>query len=172
LADHAVIGFGIVGGPAYFVFDIGHRLKHELGDVGEGGGFARGDSALREGLKHFAEDVIDVETGIEIAGERSKVGGELFSFKELLFFAGMEDAKSRMAGLAEHAATASIGERAETPGLCCLLGLHKNLALNFGFRPELPLEIAKNREGMREFPKSSFVNAGQTSLRRKCTKCQ
>ena len=172
LADHAVVGLGIVGGPANFVFHVGHGLEHELGDVGEGCGFAWRDSPLRESLENSAENVVDVETGIEIAGERSKVGGELFSFKELLFFAGMEDAKSRMAGLAEHAATASIGERAETPGLCCLLGLHKNLALNFGFRPELPQGIAKNREGMREFPKSSFVNAGQTSLHRKCTKCQ
>lgn len=124
LADHAIVGFGIVGGPAYFVFDIGHRLKHELGDVGEGGGFARGDSTLREGLKHFAEDVIDVETGVETAGKGCELGGELFSFKELLFFVGMEDAKSRMAGLAEHAAAASIGERAETPGLQRLLGMH------------------------------------------------
>ena len=85
---------------------------------------------------------------------------------------GMEDAKSRMAGFAEHAATAPVGERAETSGLCGMLGLHRTSLLNFGFRPELLLGIAKNREGMREFPKSSFVNAGQTSLRRKCTKCQ
>jgi hypothetical protein len=42
-------------------------LEHELGDVGEGGGFARGDSALREGLKNFAENVVDVESGVEIA---------------------------------------------------------------------------------------------------------
>ena len=67
LADHAVIGLSVVSGPANFVFHVGHGLEHELGDVGEGGGFARGDSALREGLKHFAEDVIDVETGVEIA---------------------------------------------------------------------------------------------------------
>ena len=67
MADHAVVGLGVVGGPANFVFHVGHGLEHELSDVGEGGGFARGDSALREGLKHFAEDVIDVESGIEIA---------------------------------------------------------------------------------------------------------
>jgi hypothetical protein len=42
-------------------------LDHELGDVGEGRGFAWGDSALREGLKNFAENVVDVESGVEIA---------------------------------------------------------------------------------------------------------
>jgi hypothetical protein len=67
LADHAVVGLGVVSGPANFVFDVGHGLEHELGDVGEGRGFAWGDSALREGLKNFAENVVDVESGVEIA---------------------------------------------------------------------------------------------------------
>jgi Phosphate-selective porin O and P len=35
LADHAVVGLGVVSGPANFVFDVGHRLEHELGDVGD-----------------------------------------------------------------------------------------------------------------------------------------
>jgi hypothetical protein len=97
LANHTVVGLGVIGGPANFVFDIGHRLQHELGDVGEGGGLAWGDSPVGEGLKDFAENVINVETGVEVAGERRELGGELFGFKQLLFFACMENAKSRMA---------------------------------------------------------------------------
>ena len=67
MADHAVIGLGVVSGPANFVFDVRHRVEHELGDVGEARGFAWGDSALREGLKNLAENVVDVESGVEIA---------------------------------------------------------------------------------------------------------
>lgn len=125
MANHAVVGLGVVGGPADFIFDVRHGLEHKLGDVGEGCGFARRDSAVRESLEDFAENVIDVETGIEITRERCELGGELFRFKELLFFACVENAKSRMAGFAEHAAAAPIRERTETPGLCGLLGLHK-----------------------------------------------
>ena len=131
LANHAVVGFGVVGGPANLVFDVRHRLEHELGDIGEGGGFAWGDSALGESLENFAENVVDVETGVEVAGERRELGGELFGFKKLLFFAGVEDAKSRMAWLTEHTTATSIGERAETPGSQRLLGVH--FRPRFGF---------------------------------------
>ena len=124
LADHAVVGAGVVGGPADFVFDVRHGLERKLDDVGEGGGFAGGDFALREGLEDFAEDVVDVEAGVEIAGEGSELGGEFFGFVELVFFAGVEDAQSGMSELAEHAALASIVEGAETTGAAGLLGVH------------------------------------------------
>ena len=58
--------------------------------------------------------MVYVRDGVEFAGKRGKLGGELFGFEELLFFAGVEDAESRMALLAGHAAGAAIGELAET----------------------------------------------------------
>ena len=127
-----MVGAGVVGGPADVGFDEGHGLERELDDVGEGGGFAGGDSAVGEGLEDFAEDVVDVEAGIEIAGERREFCCEFFGLEDLLFFASVEDAESGMPGLAEHAALASIVEGAETAGVAGL-GLHWEFTFRFGF---------------------------------------
>lgn len=138
LAHHAVIGIGILRGPEDFVLDVGHGMKHELGKIGEGIGIAGRDLALRESLEDLAEDVVDVETGVEVAGKRrdllSEFLGESLGLEMLLFFAGMEGAKRGMGGLAKHAAAASIGEGAETRVVVRLLGFHKTSIFNFGFQ--------------------------------------
>jgi hypothetical protein len=73
-----------------FVFDGGEGLQHELAEVGEGDGGALRDAALSESGKDFAENVVDVGGGEEVAG---KGGGELIAkamrFQELEFFAGV-----------------------------------------------------------------------------------
>ena len=130
MADHAVVGVGVLVGPEDFIFDVGHGIEHDLGEIGEGVGVARGDFALRESFEDFAEDVVDVQAGVEIAGEGGEIFaeflGEPFGIEELGFFAGVEDAQREMAGLAKHAALASVGEGAETAGVGGL-GLHENL---------------------------------------------
>jgi hypothetical protein len=47
---------------------VGEAREHDLAEDGEGGGFARRDTVLRDGDKKFAEDVVDVGGGEEIAG--------------------------------------------------------------------------------------------------------
>ncbi len=58
--------------------------------------------------------MIYVRDGVEFAGKGGKLRSELVGFEKLLFLAGVEDAESRMAFLAGHAAGAAIGELAET----------------------------------------------------------
>ncbi len=43
--------------------------EHDLAGVGEVGGFAKGDTVLSDGHEKFAEDVVDVGGGEEIAVE-------------------------------------------------------------------------------------------------------
>jgi hypothetical protein len=80
-------------------------------EVGEIGGFAEGDTVLGDGDKEFAEDVVDVGGGEEIAVEGS---GDFFAqalgLDALEFLPGMEGAVGRMGRAAEHAAAAVVGK--------------------------------------------------------------
>jgi len=58
--------------------------------------------------------VVYVGDGVEFAGKGGELRGELFGFEKLLLLAGVENAESRMAFLAGHAAGAAVGELAET----------------------------------------------------------
>lgn len=49
------------------LLDVGERREHDLARVGEDSGFAKGNTALGCGDKEFAEDVVDVGGGEEIA---------------------------------------------------------------------------------------------------------
>ena len=94
-----------------FVFDGGEGLQHWLAEVGESDGGGLRDAALGESGKDFAENVVDVCGGEEVAG---KGGAELYAksmrFQELEFFAGVEGAEGGMVFVAEHAALAAVGE--------------------------------------------------------------
>jgi hypothetical protein len=98
-------------GEGEFFFDVREGGEQDLAEVGECGGFAEGDAVLGDGDEQFAEDVVDVGGGEEIALEG---GGDLFAqalgFEELQFFAGVEDAEVGMGGGAEHAAGTAVGE--------------------------------------------------------------
>jgi len=110
VVDHAAPGFvGIDEGM--FFFGEGQGVEHDLAEVGQGGGGALRDAVLSQGGEYFAEDVVDVGGGKEIAGEgggdfRSQFG----TFQELLLVAGMEGAESGMRFHSEHAALAVVGE--------------------------------------------------------------
>ncbi len=58
--------------------------------------------------------MVYVGDGVEFAGKGGELRGELFGFEKLLLLAGVENAESRMAFLAGHAAGAAVGELAET----------------------------------------------------------
>ena len=94
-----------------FVFDGGDGVKHELPEKGEGGGGALGEAALCDSGKDLAENVVDVRSGEEVAGEG---GGELVAkpmrFQELLLVAGVKGTEGGVVFVAEHAAVATVGE--------------------------------------------------------------
>ena len=86
-------------------------MEHELPNVSESGGLAKGDAILGERGEELSENEIDVCCGEEIAAERrSDFGAKLMRFQELLLGTGVEKAERRVAVGAEHAAAAAIGE--------------------------------------------------------------
>jgi hypothetical protein len=111
---HGIVGAGMLHGCVEFAFDAGDGLKKELAEIGKGvGGLVR-DAFFGESGEDFAEDVVYVRDGVELAGKGSELCGELFGFEKLLLFTGVEDAEGGMVFFAKHAAGAAIGELAET----------------------------------------------------------
>ena len=98
-----------------FLLGVAEAREHELGGVAKSFGFLDGDAVLGKSCEDFAEDVIDVGGGEEVAGER---GGEFradaFGFEGLALFAGVKRAKAGMIAMAKHAALAAVGVRETT----------------------------------------------------------
>ncbi len=136
IADHGVVGTGMLHGSIYFVFDCGYRLEQELAEIAKRGSGLVRDAFLGEGGEDFAEDVVYVGDGVELAGKGSELGGELVRFEKLLLFAGVMNAERGMVLFAKHAAGAAIGELATTLVGVGIGGvwLHWNLGKN-GFAP-------------------------------------
>jgi hypothetical protein len=66
-------------------FDGGKREKHDLAKIGEGVGGADGHAVLRDGSEDLAEDIVDVGSGQEVAGDGGgEFGAKLSRFEELL----------------------------------------------------------------------------------------
>ncbi len=114
VAEHGVVGAGVLHGSIEFAFDAGNGLEEELAEVAKSVGRLVRDAFFGESGEDFAEDMVDVGDGVEFTGKGGKVGSELIGFEKLLFFAGVEDAESGMVFFTEHAAGAAIGELAET----------------------------------------------------------
>jgi hypothetical protein len=93
------------------LLDVGEAREHDLAHIGEDGGFAKGDTVLRDGGKEFAEDVVDVGGGEEIAvqGDGNFVAQAL-GLEDLEFLAGVEGTEGRMERAAQHAAAAAVGK--------------------------------------------------------------
>lgn len=95
-----------------FALDGGDGVEKELADVGEGSGVAVRDAVLGDGGIELAEDMVDVGGGHEIAGNGGgEFGAERSGFTELEFGTSMEWAEGEVAGMAKHAAAATVGER-------------------------------------------------------------
>ncbi len=114
MAEHGVVGAGVLYGSIQFAFDAGDGLEEELAEVAKRVGRLVRDALFCESRKDLAQDVVDIRDGVELAGKGGKLGSELIGFEKLLFFAGMKDAERGMVLLAEHTAGAAVGELAET----------------------------------------------------------
>jgi hypothetical protein len=89
----------------------GDRGEHDLAEIGEVGGFAKGDTVLGDGGKEFAEDVVDVGGGEEIAVEGcGDFAAQALGLEELKLLPGMEGTEGRMGRAAQHAAAAAVGK--------------------------------------------------------------
>jgi hypothetical protein len=131
--------------------------EQDLAQVGEHGGFARWDAVLGGGGEEFAEDVVDVGGGEEIAVERGgNFAAEELGFAELEFLAGVEGAEDGMSRAAQHAATAAVGELelAAFRDTCAgILVFHGNLSfevdLSYGEKQKSKSEIGNAKCEMR-----------------------
>jgi len=90
---------------------VGEGRKHDLAEESEGCGFAKEDAVLCGGDKEFAEDVVDVGGGEEIAVEGGgNFAAEALGLEELEFLPGVEGTEGRMGRAAQHAAGAAVGK--------------------------------------------------------------
>ncbi len=91
VAEHGVIGARMIDRSVYLAPDSGHGLEQELAEIAKCVGGAVRDAFFGESVEDFAEDVIDVGHGIELAGEGGKFLSQLVGCKELLFLGSVED---------------------------------------------------------------------------------
>jgi hypothetical protein len=58
VAQHGVVGTGVLHGCVEFAFDAGDGLEEELSEVAEGFGGLMRDALFGQGGEDFAEDVV------------------------------------------------------------------------------------------------------------------
>ncbi len=86
-------------------------LQEQMADISERGGAARRDAVGSEGFKEFAEDVVDINLGDEIAGR----AGEFFEEIVLAVLGAAVGgaviaAKSLVVGMRRHGTAFAVGE--------------------------------------------------------------
>ncbi len=86
-------------------------LHQEVTDIGEGGGALGRDTIGGEGLEEFAEDVIDINLGDEIAGGAGEFFDEIvFAVKGAAVDGGVVEAEAVVLGVGGHGAEFAVGE--------------------------------------------------------------
>jgi hypothetical protein len=86
-------------------------VEEKLSEISEVFGAAGGDAAVGYEIEEFAEDVVDVGGGAELAGDGFEFLADFFLGEELLLFAGVDETEGWVGLVTEHAALASVGER-------------------------------------------------------------
>jgi hypothetical protein len=83
----------------------------EMADIGEGGGALGRDTVGCEGLEEFAEDVIDINLGDEIAGGTGEFFDEIvFAVIGAAVDGGVVEAEAVVLGMGGHGAEFAVGE--------------------------------------------------------------
>ena len=80
-------------GQIGFVTDMFLAVEEKLSEIGEVFGAAGGDAAVGDEIEEFAEDVVDVGGGAELAGDGFEFLADFFLGEELLLFAGVDEAE-------------------------------------------------------------------------------
>lgn len=82
-----------------------------MADIGEGGGAFRRDAIGGEGFKEFAEDVVDINLGDEIAGGAGEFFDEIvFAVIGAAMDGGVVEAEAFVTGVGGHGAEFAVGE--------------------------------------------------------------
>src|SRR6266481_5388427 len=89
-------------------------VEEKLSEIGEVFGAAGGNAAVGYEIEEFAEDVVAVGGGAELAGDGFEFLADFFLREELLLFAGVDEAEGSVGLVTEHAALAAVGEREVT----------------------------------------------------------
>lgn len=127
LAEQFIPGVEIGGmGVLVLASGAGDTLEKELANIGESDGLAARDAAMGEEREDFAEDVVDVAGGLELAGEGGELGADAAGFETLKLLAGVDGTKRRVRLVAQHLALAAVRElelaEIEAIGFRALLG--------------------------------------------------
>jgi len=102
---------GLDGPVAGFPSGAMLGLHQEVADIGERGGALGRDTIGGEGLEEFAEDVIDINLGDEIAGGAGRFFDEIvFAVKGAAVDGGVVEAEAVVIGVGGHGAEFAVGE--------------------------------------------------------------
>src|SRR5260370_36940615 len=106
MAEHGVVGTGVLYGSMQFAFDAGDGLEEELAEVAKRVGGLVGDAFFGQSSGDFAADVVYFGDGVEFAGKGGKLRGQLVGPEQLLPFRGVEEAETGMAPFTARGPTA------------------------------------------------------------------
>jgi len=102
---------GLDGPAAGFPSCARLGAHQEVADVGEGGGASGRDTVGGEGLEEFAEDVININLGDEIAGGAGEFFDEIvLVVKGAAVDGGVVEAEAFVLGVGGHGAEFAVGE--------------------------------------------------------------
>ena len=109
--DKATENVGIDFPAVGFAFGALLGLQQEVANVSEGGNAARGDAVGGEGLEEFAEDVIDINLGDEIAGGAGEFFDEVvFAVIGAAMDGGVVEAEAFVVWMGGHGTEFAVGE--------------------------------------------------------------
>ena len=102
---------GLDGPVAGFPSCAGLRAHQEVADIGEGGSALGSDAVGGESLEEFAEDVVDVDLGDEVAGGTCEFFDEIvFAVKSAAMDGGVVEAEAVVFWMGGHGAEFAVGE--------------------------------------------------------------
>jgi len=109
--DKATENIGIDFPAVGFAFGALLGLHQEVADIGEGGGTLGRDAVGGEGLEEFAEDVIDINLGDEIAGGAGEFFDEIvFAMIGAAMDGGVVEAEAFVTWMGGHGTEFAVGE--------------------------------------------------------------
>ena len=102
---------GLDGPVVGFISCATLRAHEEMADIGQSCGALGSDAVGGEGVEEFAEDVVDINLGDEIAGGAGEFFNEIvFAVKCAAMDGGVIEAEALVIGMGGHGAEFAVGE--------------------------------------------------------------